>query len=187
MYPSAVSSVCRPLILIPQQSRVCWGLRFINCPSRLFPLILIVHEFSMSRPGTIISDFMYNLFASFIDFAPQTHVKNLILCLDWEITVTIPSSTEAFTQLILVLRSNSKQMQCNCTSCFTPPFICFLLYLSPCASTYQQSGKRDNCICCCTSLLPWGPDHIMHLSYFTGLSFIETLLTLFGSFYFSSC
>ena len=129
MYPSAVSSVCRPLILIPQQSRVCWGLRFINCPSRLFPLILIVHEFSMSLPVIIISDFMSNLFASFIDFAPQTHVKNLILCLDWEITVTIPSSTEAFTQLILVFRSNSKQMQCNCTSCFTPTFICFLLYL----------------------------------------------------------
>jgi len=54
----------------------------------------------MSRPGTIISDFMYNLFASFIDFAPQPHVKNFILWLDWEI-VTIPSSTKPFIQLIL--------------------------------------------------------------------------------------
>ena len=54
----------------------------------------------MSRPGTIISDFMYNLFASFIDFAPQPRVKNLILWLDWEI-VTIPSSTKPFIQLIL--------------------------------------------------------------------------------------
>jgi hypothetical protein len=55
-------------------------------------------------------------------------VKNLVLWLDWEI-VTIPSSTKPFIQLILVLRSISNQMQCNCTSCLTPPLICFLLYL----------------------------------------------------------